>query len=79
MKKTTFGVIVGNRGFFPDAFAKEGRKNILDVLKNNGFSSVALSMQETKYGTVETFTDAKKCSETATFPPIPLIGGTQNE
>jgi L-fucose isomerase-like protein len=62
MKKTTFGVIVGNRGFFPDALAKEGRKNILDVLKKNGFNSVALSMQDTKYGTVETFTDAKKCA-----------------
>ncbi|HCO94841.1 MAG TPA: fucose isomerase [Phycisphaerales bacterium] len=62
MKKTTFGVIVGNRGFFPDALAKEGRKNILDVLKKNGFNSVALSMQETKYGTVETFADARKCA-----------------
>jgi L-fucose isomerase-like protein len=62
MKKTTLGVIVGNRGFFPDALAKEGRKNILDVLKKNGFNSVALSMQETKYGAVETFEDAKKCA-----------------
>ncbi len=62
MKKTTFGVIVGNRGFFPDALAKEGRKNILEVLKKNGFNSVALSMQQTKYGAVETFEDAKKCA-----------------
>jgi len=61
MKKTTFGVIIGNRGFFPDALAKEGRKNILEVLKKNGFNSVALSMQQTKYGAVETFEDAKKC------------------
>ena len=63
MKKTTFGVIIGNRGFFPDALAKEGRKNILEVLKKNGFNSVALSMQETKYGAVETFEDAKKCAD----------------
>ena len=62
MKKTTFGVIVGNRGFFPDKLAKEGRKNILDVLKKNGFNTVALSMQQTKYGAVETFEDAKKCA-----------------
>ena len=62
MKKTTFGVIVGNRGFFPDALAKEGRKNILEVLKKNGFNSVALSMQQTKYGAVETFADAKMCA-----------------
>jgi L-fucose isomerase-like protein len=62
MKKTTFGVIVGNRGFFPDALAKQGRKDILDVLKKNGFDCVALSMQETKYGAVETFADAKQCA-----------------
>jgi L-fucose isomerase-like protein len=62
MKKTTFGIIVGNRGFFPDHLAKSGRKNILEVLKKNGFGSVALSMQDTKYGAIETFTDAKKCA-----------------
>jgi L-fucose isomerase-like protein len=62
MKKTTFGVIVGNRGFFPDHLAKSGRKEILDVLRKNSFNTVALSMQDTKYGAVETFTDAKKCA-----------------
>jgi L-fucose isomerase-like protein len=62
MKRTTFAVIVGNRGFFPDALAKEGRKNILGVLKENGYGAVALSMQDSKYGTVETFADAKKCA-----------------
>ena len=62
MKKTTFAVVVGNRGFFPDILAKEGRKNTLEVLKTNGFGSVALSMQETKYGAVETFADARKCA-----------------
>jgi len=62
MKKTTFGVIVGNRGFFPDKLAKQGRKDILDVLKKNGSNSVALSMQQTKYGAVESFEDAKKCA-----------------
>ena len=62
MKKTTFGVIVGNRGFFPDMLARQGRKDILSVLKANGFGSVSLSMKETKYGAVETFDDAKKCA-----------------
>ena len=62
MNKTTFGVIVGNRGFFPDVLAKQGRKNILEVLRGNGFGVVALSMQQTKYGAIETFADAKKCA-----------------
>jgi L-fucose isomerase-like protein len=63
MAKVTFGVIVGNRGFFPDVLAKEGRKDILNVLKSNGYGAVALSMTGTKYGAVETFEDARKCAE----------------
>jgi L-fucose isomerase-like protein len=62
MKKIVFGVIVGNRGFFPDELARQGRKDILDVLKDNGYSVVTLSMQDTKYGAVETFEDARKCA-----------------
>ncbi|MHC4520544.1 MAG: L-fucose/L-arabinose isomerase family protein [Planctomycetota bacterium] len=62
MKKVTFGVIVGNRGFFPDVLAKEGRKDILKVLKANGYGAVALPTTETKYGAVETFEEAKKCA-----------------
>ena len=63
MAKVTFGVIVGNRGFFPDILAKEGRKDILDVLKKNGYSAVALAQTDTKYGAVETFEEAKKCAD----------------
>ncbi len=62
MNKTTFGVIVGNRGFFPDVLAKQGRRSILEVLGKSGFRTVSLSMQDTKYGAVETFEDAKKCA-----------------
>ncbi len=62
MTKTTFAVIVGNRGFFPDHLAKTGRKNILDVLKNSGYNAVAIPAKEIRYGAVETFEDAKKCA-----------------
>jgi len=62
MKKLNFGIIVGNRGFFPDILAKQGRKNILDVLKKKGYGTICLSMKDTKYGAVETFEDAKKCA-----------------
>jgi len=63
MGKVTFGVIVGNRGFFPDVLAKEGRKDILSVLRANGYKAVALPMTETKHGAVETFEEARKCAE----------------
>ncbi len=43
-KKTmTFGVIVGNRGFFPDHLAKTGREEILQVLQSVGAKAIVLS------------------------------------
>jgi len=62
MKKMTFGIIVANRGFFPDALAKEGREAILDVLKNCKHKAVCLTAKNTKFGCVETYDDAKKCA-----------------
>jgi len=62
-RKTTLGVIVGNRGFFPDHLVDEGRKEILAVLKAEGFDVVALGPKETPFGSVETRQDAKKCAE----------------
>lgn len=61
-KQMTFGVIVGNRGFFPDHLANSGRTEILEVLKKNGCDAVAPSPQDTKYGAVESRDDAKKCA-----------------
>jgi len=57
-----FGVIVGNRGFFPDELARRGREEILDALTMAGFEAVCLGTEDTKFGTVETREDAKKCA-----------------
>ena len=38
-KSATFGVIIGNRGFFPDILARDGREEILRVLEQQGFGS----------------------------------------
>jgi len=59
----TLGVIVGNRGFFPDWVAREGRKEILALLKKEGIKAVCLSERDTKYGAVETLEDARKCAD----------------
>ncbi len=61
-QKTTFGLIVGNRGFFPDALAREGRAVVVDRLKKLGYGCVALGQKDTKFGAVETWQDAKKCA-----------------
>ncbi len=63
MTTATFGVIVGNRGFFPAVLARDGRDEILRVLEQEGYRTVGLSPQDTKSGAVETLQDARKCAE----------------
>ena len=57
-----FGVIVGNRDFFPDSLAERGRAEILQLLTEMGYRTIALSDAETSHGTVETREDAEKCA-----------------
>ncbi|HRR27500.1 MAG TPA: fucose isomerase, partial [Acidobacteriota bacterium] len=59
----TFGVIVGNRGFFPDRLAQEGREEILRLLERVGAKAVCPSPEQTKFGAVETREEAKTCAE----------------
>lgn len=60
---TTFGVIVGNRGFFPAVLARDGRDEILRVLSEAGYKAVCLTPEETKFGVVETLQDARRCAD----------------
>ncbi len=60
---TTFGVIVGNRGFFPAKLCEGGRETMLSVLKEEGYKAITLSPSDTPYGSVETYEEAKQCAE----------------
>jgi len=62
MKQVTFGVIVGNRGFFPSHLCKDGRETILKVLEEEGIRAILLSPEETEFGSVESLQDAEKCA-----------------
>src|SRR3954451_3210547 len=62
-KKMTMGVIVGNRGFFPDHLAKTGREEMLRVLGAAGIDVVAPTPEETKYGAVETREESRRCAD----------------
>ena len=62
-KKSTLGVIVGSRGFFPKHLADSGRKMILDLLAKEGIDAVCLTPEDTLYGAVETMDDAQKCAD----------------
>ena len=58
----TYGLIVGNRGFFPDHLAKTGREEMLAVLKKAGHCVIAPGLEDTKHGAIETREEAKKCA-----------------
>jgi L-fucose isomerase-like protein len=62
-RKMVLGVIVGNRGFFPDHLAKSGREEILRVLHAANIEVLSLTPEESKYGAVETREDSRRCAE----------------
>ncbi|HEX9013981.1 MAG TPA: L-fucose/L-arabinose isomerase family protein [Anaerolineaceae bacterium] len=63
MARTTLGVIVGNRDFFPDRLVTEGRQDILALFKELDIDAVILDETDTKLGSVETYAHAKRCAE----------------
>lgn len=56
------GLVVGNRGFFPDHLAKSGREEMMQALRQSCMDVVVLGPEETKYGAVETHEEAKRCA-----------------
>ncbi|MGA7241041.1 MAG: L-fucose/L-arabinose isomerase family protein [Bryobacteraceae bacterium] len=59
----TFGVIVGNRGFFPGHLAQSGRSEMLAALEKAGYAAVALGAEDSKFGAVETRAEAARCAD----------------
>jgi L-fucose isomerase-like protein len=62
-RKMTFGLIVGNRGFFPDHLAKTGREEMIQAMHKTGYDVVALTPEQSKHGAIETHDEAKRCAE----------------
>ncbi len=62
MKKTTLGVIIGNRGFFPTHLCEAGRRTILKVLESEGFDVVILP-DDAQSGSIESLQDARRCAD----------------
>jgi L-fucose isomerase-like protein len=56
---STFGIIVGNRGFFPDHLARSGREQIIAALTAAGHDVVCPTPHQTKHGAVESRAHAK--------------------
>ena len=60
---STFGVIFGNRDFFPDKLVPEARADVVKLFGELGLDAVMLDPAETKLGGVETHHDARKCAD----------------
>src|SRR5436190_7020068 len=58
----TMGLIIGNRGFFPDHLAKDGRTEMINAVRAAGMDAIVLSPEDSKHGAVETREEAKKCA-----------------
>jgi L-fucose isomerase-like protein len=62
-KKTTFGLIVGSRGFFNAELAVSVRARLLEVLKEKGYEYVITPEDATPSGAIETREHAKLCAD----------------
>src|ERR1041385_4126272 len=57
------GVIVGNRGFFPDHLARAGRQEMISALAAKGIKPIVLGENDSKHGAVETRQEAARCAD----------------
>src|SRR6266478_3971588 len=62
-RQMTLGMIVGNRGFFPDHLARSGHQEMRAALESAGAKVVALTEAESKFGAVETRQEARRCAD----------------
>lgn len=58
----SFGVIIGNRDFFPDKLVGECRSDLKTAFAKANINPIMLDENETKLGGVETFQEAQKCA-----------------
>jgi L-fucose isomerase-like protein len=63
MGKATLGLIVGNRDVFPAELARQGREEMISLLKKENIDLVALAPTDTPDGVVMTWKDAEKCAK----------------
>src|SRR3984885_11197498 len=62
-RQMTLGIIVGNRGFFPDHLARSGRQEMIAALETAGVKVIALGETDSKHGAVESRPEAAKCAD----------------
>ena len=54
MKKTTFVLYFGNRGFMPAELLSSARQEMIEAVENAGYDYLIMDVKATRYGAVET-------------------------
>lgn len=62
-ERPVIGVVVANRGFFPESLVVEGRKGMIAALERSGCEVVILPEEQGTKGTVENTGDAEQCAD----------------
>jgi L-fucose isomerase-like protein len=62
-RPTTFGVIVGNRGFFPSHLCSAGRAATLAAIDRAGLAAIAVTPEQCAHGAVESLAEARACAD----------------
>ncbi len=59
MKKVRFALYFGNRGFFPESLIALARKELVEAVEKQGFETLMLEEDKTRYGAVETIEEGR--------------------
>ncbi len=63
MKKTTFALYFGNRGFFPGELIAGAREELIKACEINGYGYLVMDESLTRYGAVETIKEGQLYAE----------------
>lgn len=63
MKKVTFALFFGNRGFFPGEVIADARREMIEACEKNGYGYLVMDESLTRYGAVETIREGAKFAE----------------
>ena len=63
LKQMTVAVLIGNRGFFPSYLVGDARRDAQRIFNELNINTVMLTEQDTNYGGIETYEDAKIAAE----------------
>src|SRR5690625_3678171 len=59
----TVGLIVGDRGVFPEHLFLVGRKKLTDLIESQGYRVIATPVEATNHGAIESLKEAQMCAE----------------